>query len=218
MKPLAIFGGTFDPVHVGHLRVAWEVAEALDAEVRMIPAHDPWHRSEKPPVATAAQRLRMLELALAGQDRLVADGRELRRAGPTYTVDTLVELRQEIGAERPLAVAIGADAFNGIASWHRWRELFDLAHVVVLTRPGHELAFEAEAAGEWYARRAVDTAELLARPAGGVLPLAVTPLEISASLVRGLLAALLRQDQMADVDRIERAAEDAQTHGPLPED
>ena len=188
MKPLAIFGGTFDPVHIGHLRVAWEVAEALGAEVRMIPAHDPWHRATKPPVATAEQRLRMLELALAGQDRLVADGRELRRSGPTYTVDTLLELRAEVGAERPLAVAIGADAFNGIAGWHRWRELFDLAHVVVLTRPGHDLAFEAEAAGEWFARRVADVAALRARPAGAVLPLAVTPLEISASLVRGLLA------------------------------
>src|SRR6185436_19909011 len=110
MRPLAIFGGTFDPVHLGHLRVAWEVAEALDAELRMIPAHDPWHRHGKPPVASAEQRLRMLELALEGQDRLVADGRELRRAGPTYTVDTLLELRVEIGPERPLALAIGADA------------------------------------------------------------------------------------------------------------
>jgi nicotinate-nucleotide adenylyltransferase len=188
MKPLAILGGTFDPVHVGHLRVAWEVAEALDAELRMIPAHDPWHRHTKPPVASAAQRMRMLELALAGQDRLVADGRELRRAGPTYTVDTLLELRAEFGPERPLVVAIGADAFAGLSSWHRWRELFELAHFAVLTRPGHEGAFEAEVAGEWYARRVQRTDALRAKPSGSVLALAVTALEISASRVRALLA------------------------------
>src|SRR6185436_6697301 len=107
MRPLAIFGGTFDPVHLGHLRVAWEMSEALDAELHMLPAHVPWHRAQ--PVASAEQRLRMLELALAGQDRLVADARELRRPGPTYTIDTLLELRREIGKERPLVVVVGAD-------------------------------------------------------------------------------------------------------------
>jgi nicotinate-nucleotide adenylyltransferase len=186
MRPLALFGGTFDPVHLGHLRVAWEVAEALDAELHMLPAHVPWHRAQ--PVASAEQRLRMLELALAGQDRLVADARELRRPGPTYTLDTLLELRGEIGNERPLVVVVGADAFGGLSRWHRWRELFDHAHIAVMTRPGHEAAFEAEVAGEWFARRVADAAALRRKPHGAVLSMAVTPLEISASRVRELLA------------------------------
>jgi len=185
-RPLALFGGTFDPVHFGHLRSALEVAETLDAELRMLPAHVPWHRAQ--PVASAEQRLRMLELALAGQDRLVADARELRRPGPTYTIDTLLELRAEVGAQRPLVVVVGADAFGGLSRWHRWRELFDHAHVAVMTRPGHEAAFEAEVAGEWFARRVPDADALLAKPHGGILPVAVTALEISASRVRALLA------------------------------
>ena len=207
MRPLALFGGTFDPVHLGHLRVAWEVAEALDAELHMLPAHVPWHRAQ--PVASAEQRLRMLELALAGQDRLVADARELRRPGPTYTIDTLLELRGELGNARPLVVVVGADAFGGLSRWHRWRELFDHAHFAVMTRPGHEAAFEAEVAGEWFARRVADVAGLRSKPHGAVLSLAVTPLEISASRVRELLARgesprFLIPDSVAEFIRAER--------------
>jgi len=186
MRPLALFGGTFDPVHFGHLRSAWEVAEALDAELRMLPCHVPMHRAQ--PVASAEQRLRMLELALAGQQRLVADARELRRPGPTYTIDTLLELRREIGTARPLVVVVGADAFAGLSRWHRWRELFNHAHFAVMTRPGHEGSFEAEVAGEWFTRRVPDMAALQTKPHGAILALAVTPLEISASRVRELLA------------------------------
>lgn len=186
MRPLAILGGTFDPVHHGHLRVAWEAAEALDAELRMIPSAVPPHRPQ--PRASAAQRLAMLRAALAGQDRLVADDRELRRAGESWTVDTLRELRAEIGPSRPLVLLVGADAFAGLSSWHHWRELFDHAHIGVLTRPGHGGVFEAELAGEWFSRRIDDAAALRARPCGAILPIAVTPLEISASAIRALLA------------------------------
>lgn len=187
MQPVAIFGGTFDPIHVGHLRVAWEAAEALDAVVRMMPASVPPHREQ--PHASAQQRLAMLELALAGQQRLVADGRELRRSGPSYTVDTLTELRAEHGATRPLVLIVGADAFAGMSSWHRWRDLFALAHVAVLTRPGHGGVFEAELAGEWFARRVDDVASLRLAAAGNIVPLAVSELEVSASMVRETLAA-----------------------------
>lgn len=187
MRPLAILGGTFDPVHHGHLRVAWEAAERLDAELRMIPACVPPHRTQ--PLADPGQRLAMLEAALAGQERLRADARELRRSGASYTVDTLAELRAEIGDERPLVLLVGADAFAGLSSWNRWRELFELAHVGVLTRPGHGGVFEAELAAEWFTRRVDDVAALRARPAGAILPIEVTPLEISASAVRALLAA-----------------------------
>lgn len=187
MRPLAILGGTFDPVHFGHLRVAWEAAEALDAELLMLPAAVPPHRPQ--PGASAAQRLAMLQAALAGQDRLRADPRELRRAGPSYTIDTLLELRAEIGPQRPLVLLVGADAFAGLSSWHRWRELFDHAHVGVLTRPGHGGVFEAELAAEWFARRVAHAQALRDGAAGRILPIEVTPLDIAASAIRGLLAA-----------------------------
>lgn len=187
MRPLGILGGTFDPIHFGHLRVAWEAAETLDAELLMLPAAVPPHRPQ--PGASAAQRLAMLEAALAGQQRLRADPRELRRAGPSYTIDTLLELRNEVGRARPLVLLVGADAFAGLSTWHRWRELFDHAHVGVLTRPGHGGVFEAELAGEWFARRVDAPATLREAPAGRILPIPVTPLDISASAIRGLLAA-----------------------------
>ncbi|MGB0135325.1 nicotinate-nicotinamide nucleotide adenylyltransferase, partial [Dokdonella sp.] len=126
-RPLAIFGGTFDPVHLGHLRVAWEASEFLNAEVRMMPANVPPHRPQ--PVASAEQRLAMLRAALVGQDRLVLDDRELRREGPSFTVDTLVELRREVGHERSIVMLVGADAWSGLANWNRWQELFGLAHI-----------------------------------------------------------------------------------------
>ena len=127
MKPLAIFGGTFDPIHLGHLCVAWEAAELLDAEVLMMPAGLPPHRP--PPIASAAQRLAMLQVALRGQSRLIPDGRELAREGASYTVDTLAGLRAEQG-DRPLVLLLGADAFAGLPGWHEWQRLFELAHRV----------------------------------------------------------------------------------------
>jgi nicotinate-nucleotide adenylyltransferase len=187
VRPLAILGGTFDPVHLGHLRAAWEAGEALDAEVRLMPAGVPPHRPQ--PAANAAHRAAMLHVALAGQDRLKPDTRELDRAGPSYSVDTLRELRGEIGASRPLVLLVGADAFAGLPAWHRWHELFDLAHIGVLTRPGHALKWPDELRAEVEARCAADARQLHATAAGFVLSIAVTPLEISSSAVRALLAA-----------------------------
>lgn len=185
-KPIALLGGTFDPVHNGHLRVAWEAAEALDAEVRLMPAHVPPHRPA--PVASAAQRVRMLELALRGQSRLRLDTRELDRAGASYTVDTLRGLRAEVGAERPLVLLVGADAFGGLPTWREWHALFGLAHIAMLTRPGRTEPWSAELAAEATPRRARSAAELRETAHGKVLSLPVTPLDISASAVRTLLA------------------------------
>ena len=186
MRPLAIFGGTFDPVHYGHLRVAWEAAEALDAELLMVPSNVPPHRAQ--PGASAQQRMAMLELALADQQRLRADDRELRREGPSYTIDTLIALRAEIGASRPLVLLVGADAFAGLSSWNRWRELFEHAHVCMLTRPGHGGVFEAELASEWFTRRVEDLAELRMRACGAIAAIEVTALDISSSAIRKLIA------------------------------
>jgi nicotinate-nucleotide adenylyltransferase len=187
MQPIAILGGTFDPVHIGHLRVAWEAATALDAEVRLIPAQVPPHRPA--PVAGPAQRVRMLELALAGQQRLKLDTRELDRPGPSFTFDTLLSLRTEFGAQRSLILLLGADAFAGLPTWHRWRELFELAHIVVLTRPGHAAVWPADLAAAVAPRQRGAVESLRTVAAGQVLELAVTPLEISASQVRSELAA-----------------------------
>jgi nicotinate-nucleotide adenylyltransferase len=186
VKPLALFGGTFDPVHLGHLSVAWEAAEMLDAEVRMVPASVPPHRV--PPIASAAQRVAILRAALQGQSRLTLDTRELDRAGPSYTIDTLHELRAEQG-ERPLVLLLGADAFAGLASWHRWRELFEVAHIGVLRRPGVAPTLPQELECEVAGRRVDEPAALCELPAGKLFELAVTPLEISATRVRELLAA-----------------------------
>ncbi|MEO6227757.1 MAG: nicotinate-nucleotide adenylyltransferase [Thermomonas sp.] len=128
------FGGTFDPVHNGHLAIACTVRDALSAQVTLLPAHDPPHKG--PTRADALQRAEMLELAVEGLPGLSVDRRELNRDGPSWTVDTLAELRMELGAEAPIAWLVGADSLLQLASWHRWRELFQLAHVLAVQRPG----------------------------------------------------------------------------------
>jgi nicotinate-nucleotide adenylyltransferase len=166
--------------------VAWEAGEALDADVRLMPANVPPHRAS--PVASAAQRVELLRAALAGQSRLQLDERELRRAAPSYTVETLREMRAEFGPVRPLILLIGADAFAGLPSWHEWRALFALAHIAVLTRPGHGLDLPAELDAEIAPRRVRSVQQLQGSAADKVVGLPVTALEISASAVRALLA------------------------------
>jgi nicotinate-nucleotide adenylyltransferase len=185
--PVAVFGGTFDPVHHGHLRVAWEVAEQLGCEVRLLPSARPPHRAV--PGADAEDRARMLELALAGQDCLSLDRRELDRSGPSYSVDTLREMREELGPDRPLIFILGADAFRALPSWHRWHELPGLAHLLAMTRPRQRLDkldpdLHAAMVGRWTGM----TERLRGEPAGRVMVLRVTPLSISSSLIRAELA------------------------------
>ncbi len=186
MKPLALFGGTFDPIHIGHLSVAWEASELLDAEVRLMPASVPPHRSA--PTATAEQRVEMLRAALRGQSRLTLDTRELDRSGPSYTIDTLEEFRKEFG-DRPLVLLLGADAFAGLRSWQRWRDLLDVAHIGVINRPGVDTFLSVELERAVAPLRTDDPAVVRSQPAGRVIELTVTPLEISATRIRELLAA-----------------------------
>ena len=201
MKPLAILGGTFDPVHIGHLCVAWEASELLDAEVHLLPASVPPHRP--PPIASVDQRVAMLRAALAGQDRLGLDLRELERVGPSYTVDTLAELRAEHD-DRPLVLLVGADAFAGLTTWHRWERLFELAHLGVFARPGFQSSLPAALEAAVSGRLADTDGDWRNHPAGRVLQLDVTPLEISATRVRHLLASgrsprYLLPDRMFDM-------------------
>lgn len=183
---IGVFGGTFDPVHFGHLRCALEIAEQLElAEVRMLPAGTPPHRN--PPQASPQQRRRMLELALAGQSRLRLDTRELERPGPSYMVDTLRSLRREAGDES-LCLILGQDAFNGLAGWNRWEQIPQLAHLIVISRPGVEQPDTGpiRALIEQCSVETLD--ELRARPAGAILFRRVTSLGFSASGIRALLA------------------------------
>ncbi|HKK22597.1 MAG TPA: nicotinate-nucleotide adenylyltransferase [Pseudohaliea sp.] len=184
--PVGLLGGTFDPVHLGHLRCALELLQGLAlAELRLVPGRIPPHRP--PPRASAAQRLALVERAVAGVPGLRADDRELRRDGPSYTVDTLAEVRAELG-DRPLCFVLGSDAFLGLPSWHRWRELTDHAHLVVMERPGSGAQASRELA-KWLApRRAGERRQLRREPAGRVLFFPVTPLDISASALRRRLA------------------------------
>jgi nicotinate-nucleotide adenylyltransferase len=185
-QPLGIFGGTFDPIHFGHLRTAFEILHALQLQsVRFVPAGDPPHRD--PPRVDAATRLALVRAAVADQPGFVVDEREVRRGGPSYSVLTLGELRRELPAT-PLCLIVGMDAFLGLPTWHRWTELLDLAHVVVAPRPGWT-APDTGVLGRLLAeRRALKPAELQGSVAGRILLQPVTQLEISSSELRALLA------------------------------
>ncbi len=185
-RAVGLLGGTFDPIHNGHLRPALELLECLGlAEVRLIPGAVPPHRTA--PRITAEQRLTLVRRAVRDVPGLRVDDRELRRAGPSYTVDTLRALRRELG-DQPLCFALGAVAFAGLSRWHRWRELTDHAHLVVLHRPGHHGDPEP-ALGDWLDSRQIARPEALhERPAGHVLFLPVTPLQISATAIRRMIA------------------------------
>jgi nicotinate-nucleotide adenylyltransferase len=185
-----LYGGTFDPVHDGHLAVADLASALFDADVYLLPSADPPHRA--PPGASAEQRAAMLDLAIAGHPRLHVDRRELHRQGPSYSVDTLREVRNEIGPGAPLAWLLGADAFRGLHHWHHWRELFALAHLIVVVRPAHTLEeldpeLQVEAAPRW----ANHPAELEHIVGGLLLRLDIFPRREAASGVRQRIAAEL---------------------------
>ena len=187
-RRIGILGGTFDPVHNGHLRTALEVAEllALD-ELRLVPSSVPPHRGA--PLASAAERLRMLQLATDVQPGFVVDDRELVRGGASYTIDTLRSLRAELGATARLCLVVGLDAFAAIDTWKEWRALGEHAHIVVVQRPGAALALR-EAVARWATTRlAADAGKALADAAhGAILRLELTQLAISATHIRELLA------------------------------
>lgn len=183
---LGVMGGMFDPVHNGHLRGALEAREALGLDhVRLVPCGTPAHRGG--PHADCGHRLAMLRLACRGQEGLEVDARECERAGTSYTFDTLSSLQAEFPRAR-LYLLLGSDAFNSLPTWYRWREIFGLAHVVVIARPGWEPETGGELGAEAGPRRVQTVAELRKAPAGHVLYLEQTPLEISSSQIRELIS------------------------------
>jgi nicotinate-nucleotide adenylyltransferase len=185
--PIGLFGGTFDPIHYGHLRTAFELWQSLKlAEVRFLPTGNPPHRERT--LADALLRVAMVKAAVTGQTSFTVDDREVRRAGMSYTVDTLTELRQEY-PQRPLCLLLGMDAFLGLPNWHRWRELFELAHVVVAHRPGWKAPTKGPLGEVMVDRGTGSVRELQARPGGRIYVHAVTQLEISSTELRQIIDA-----------------------------
>lgn len=183
---IGIFGGTFDPIHFGHLRPAFEVYRRLGLdELRLIPLRHAVHRAQ--PVASGELRLRMLEAAIADQPGFVVDHRELERDGPSRTLDTLVSLRADIGADCPLCLLIGGDAFEGFADWYRPRDILALAHLVVMRRPAASPPTDPRLQ-EMLTRYQDDDRERLRHsPAGAIRYQDVTQLAISATAIRAAL-------------------------------
>ena len=188
LKPIGVFGGVFDPVHYGHLALAREAADRLDlAEVRFVPANVPPHRGQ--PHASAEQRVQMLKLAISGNPCFVLDQREILREGASYTVDSLNAIRAEVGGKKPLCLLMGADAFAGLALWHRWNRLFELAHIVVAQRPGFDLRhLQSPLKEEFTKRSAKFPRAAINKPCGAIIVLEITPVAISASMIRERLA------------------------------
>lgn len=192
MARIGLFGGSFDPIHYGHLRIAEEFLEtfALD-ELRFIPTASPPHRPDR--LSGADHRSAMLALAIANQPRFTVDNRELQRGATCYTFDTLTEIRAELAPADDLAWLIGADSFLALARWHRWQDLLKLACMAVACRPGFDLE-------SWQSRVPADLAvEVLPKiqtltvpqhPVQGTIALLpTTPLAISATAIRAKLAA-----------------------------
>ena len=189
--PVGILGGTFDPIHYGHLRLAEEMLELANLrQIRFIPTGTPPHRD--PPQVSARHRSAMVKLAIVDQPAFVLDAREVERTTPCYTVDTLRELRVELGAAQPLCLLMGGDAFLQLHTWHEWERLFELAHIVVGYRPGFTLEERIHTATpalrSHYQQRWCTADALSQQPAGGIAELAIPKLEISATLIRSRVA------------------------------
>jgi len=187
MRPIGLFGGTFDPIHYGHLRTAFELWQSLKlTEVRFLPTGNPPHREQT--LAPAELRLHMVRAAVADQPAFIVDDREMRRTGLSYSVDTLTELRTEL-PDRSLCLMLGMDAFLGLPNWHRWRELLDLAHVVVAHRPGWKAPTTGPLGEVMVDRGTGSIRDLHDARAGRVYVHAVTQLEISSTELRQLIVA-----------------------------
>jgi len=191
LKPIGILGGTFNPIHYGHLRIAEELGDALGLdEVRLMPANLPPLRAA--PDTSGNERLHMVQLAIADNPRLAADPREVAKTSLCYTVDTLAELRAELGPRQPVCLMLGADAFARLHRWHRWRDLFGLAHFAVAERGGHAsittAPLDPELAAELRARRISEIGMLARQPAGSIYLAPTSVLQISATRIRALIA------------------------------
>ena len=195
---IGIYGGTFDPVHYGHLRTALDIIEifALD-KMLLIPCSHPPHREQ--PAVSAAMRVQLLHTAVNNHPEFVVDTREINRAGPSYMVDTLASIRDESG-ETPLLLCIGADAFEGLTSWHQWKRLFDYAHVLVMTRPGWK---NKALPGFFREKLTTMQQDLTMASCGRLIFQNVTQLDISATRIRQIIGEGRNPDFLLPVAVIE---------------
>ena len=185
-KAIGILGGTFDPIHLGHLRMALELTESLDlARTHLIPCYQPVHR--KQPEASADQRFEMVQCAVSSEPLLYADDREIKRQGPSFMIDTILEMRGEF-PEMPLCLMIGIDAFLGFLSWHRFQDILKNAHLIVAHRPNYQLPATGPIAELFKKHAQHEVAYLHERQAGGILLRPITALEISATDIRKQIA------------------------------
>ncbi|CAE6939047.1 MULTISPECIES: nicotinate-nucleotide adenylyltransferase [Pseudomonas] len=184
-KRIGLFGGTFDPVHIGHLRSALEVAEFMGLdELRMIPSARPPHRDT--PQVSPQDRLAMVAEAVAGLAPLMVDDRELKREQYSYSIDTLESFRAELAPDDQLFLLLGWDAFCGLPGWHRWQELLQHCHILVLQRPDADID-APEALRDLLAARSTSDPQSLSGPGGQISFIWQTPLAVSATLIRSLL-------------------------------
>ncbi|CAB1277124.1 nicotinate-nucleotide adenylyltransferase [Candidatus Nitrosacidococcus tergens] len=184
--PIGIFGGTFDPIHFGHLRIALELLEQTPlAEIRFILCPYPPHRQI--PIVSPETRLAMLKLATITESRFIIDSREFNRSAPSYTFDTLISLREEIGEKTPLCLILGTDAFQGLSKWYQWKELINLTHFIVVKRPKENLYLESELKCLVAGKTINDPLWLMEKPIGYILFTELTQLDISASQIRNLI-------------------------------
>jgi nicotinate-nucleotide adenylyltransferase len=182
VNKIGIFGGTFDPIHIGHLRLALELKQQLGLdEMRLVPCYKPPHREL--PQASADERAEMLRIALKSCPDLHLDERELKREKPSYTYDTLLDLRRELGDEVSLVLCMGVDAFAGIGNWYCWQELIRLAHIVVVARPGWSLPETGDAANLLQMHKG-EIKHLSYTPAGSIVLQSSRLLPISATEIR----------------------------------
>lgn len=179
---IGILGGTFDPIHLGHLRMALELQESLNLQrIHIVPCYRPVHR--KTPVASPSERLAMVQQAIRAEPALFADDREIRRQNPSYMIDTILDMREEF-KQTPLCLIIGIDAFLGFPGWHRFKEILDLTHLVVAHRPQYQLPATGVIAELLAARLQQNHQFIQQNEAGGIFLMPITQLEISASDIR----------------------------------
>lgn len=182
-----IYGGTFDPIHHGHLRLAVELRECLKVpEIALLPCHIPPHRES--PGASSDRRLELLHLAVEDEAGLVVDDRELTREGASFTADTLRQIRAEIGPEAPLAMVVGTDSFAGFDRWREWQRIPGLAHIIVVVRPGSDIPAASAAANLLSTRSADLVDDLHGSASGRILVLEPPLMEVSATGIRERIA------------------------------
>lgn len=182
---VAIMGGTFDPIHNGHLRTAVELLDKHHfTELRLIPCYQPVHKSR--PNITPEQRLNMVKIASQIDPRLRVDEREIIREDKSYTIDTLKDIRAEIGNETPLVMVLGMDSFISLPTWRDWSQLINYAHILIVARPSWDSDFVSELSSYYEVNRACSASELQSQPCGKIYMETLTPLSISSSMIRTL--------------------------------